>query len=84
MTDGGRVRVKFNGLTLGLFAGDLQFTAYKGCNLLRQEALASTQAKDVAFIYKAGLKGFAITRQLRSWCGATRRRCGRRRILAAM
>ena len=59
-TDGDRVTVSFNGLTLGLFAGDLEFTAYKGSNLLRQEAVASTQAKDVAFIYKAGLKGFAI------------------------
>ena len=59
-TDGDRVTVTFNGLTLGLFAGDLEFTAYKGSNLLRQEAVASTQAKDVAFIYKAGLKGFAI------------------------
>ena len=59
-TDGDRVTVTFNGLRLGLFAGDLEFTAYKGSNLLRQEAVASTQAKDVAFIYKAGLKGFAI------------------------
>jgi hypothetical protein len=59
-TDGDRVSVTFNGLTLGLFSGDLQFTAYKGSNLLRQEAIASTLAKDVAFIYKAGLKGFAI------------------------
>jgi len=57
-TDGARVSVSFNGLTLGMFAGDLQFTVYKGSNLLRQEALASTQTKDVAFIYKAGLKGF--------------------------
>jgi hypothetical protein len=60
-TDGDRVTVTFNGLTLGLFAGDLEFTAYKGSNLLRQEAVASTDAKDVAFIYKAGLKGFPIT-----------------------
>jgi len=37
-SDGGRVNVDFNGLTLGLFSGDLQFTAYKGSNLLRQEA----------------------------------------------
>jgi hypothetical protein len=59
-TDGARVIVAFNGLTLGIFTGDLEFTAYKGSNLLRQEAIASTQAKDVAFIYKAGLKGFAI------------------------
>ncbi len=59
-SDGDRVSVVFNGLTLGIFAGDLEFTAYKGSNLLRQEAVASTDAKDVAYIYKAGLKGFAI------------------------
>ena len=59
-TDGDRVTLTFDGLTLGLFAGDLEFTAFKGSNLLRQEAVASTEAKDVAFIYKAGLKGFAI------------------------
>ena len=59
-SDGARVSVVFNGLTLGLFAGDLQFTVYKGSNLLRQEAIASTQADSVAYIYKAGLKGFKI------------------------
>jgi hypothetical protein len=59
-TDGDRVSIKFNGLTLGLFAGDLQFTVYKGSNLLRQEALAKTEAPSVAYIYKAGLKGFSI------------------------
>ncbi len=60
-SDGDQVSVVFNGLTLGLFDGDLQFTAYKGSNLLRQEAMAKTDAPDVAFIYKAGLKGFPIT-----------------------
>jgi hypothetical protein len=45
---------------LGIFSGDLEFTAYKGSNLLRQEAIASTQEPSVAYIYKAGLKGFAI------------------------
>jgi hypothetical protein len=59
-SDGDRVSIDFNGLTLGLFSGDLQFTAYKGSNLLRQEALAKTDAPDVAYIYKAGLKGFSI------------------------
>jgi hypothetical protein len=59
-SDGDRVSVIFDGLTLGLFAGDLEFTAYKGANLLRQEAVAKTDARDVAYIYKAGLKGFAI------------------------
>jgi hypothetical protein len=59
-TEGNRVSLTFNGLTLGLFHGDLQFTVYKGSNLLRQEALASTDAPSVAYIYKAGLNGFAI------------------------
>jgi hypothetical protein len=59
-TDGDRVSVTFDGLTLGIFAGDLQFTVYKGSNLLRQEALAKTDAPSVAYIYKAGLKGFRI------------------------
>ncbi len=59
-SDGDRVSIVFNGLTLGIFSGDLEFTAYKGSNLLRQEALAKTEAPDVAYIYKAGLKGFSI------------------------
>jgi hypothetical protein len=59
-TDGDRVSVTFDGLSLGLFAGDLQFTVYKGSNLLRQEAVAKTKAPSVAYIYKAGLKGFSI------------------------
>ena len=59
-TDGDRVSVTFDGLSLGLFSGDVQFTAYKGSNLLRQEAIAKTEAPSVAYIYKAGLKGFAI------------------------
>ena len=60
ISDGARVSIRFNGLTLGVFSGDLEFTAYKGSNLLRQEAIASTQEPSVAYIYKAGLKGFNI------------------------
>jgi hypothetical protein len=59
-SNGARVSVTFDGLTLGLFSGDLEFTAYKGSNLLRQEAIAKTDRPSVAYIYKAGLKGFAI------------------------
>jgi hypothetical protein len=59
-SDGLRISVRFNGLVLGIFSGDLEFTAYKGSNLLRQEAIASTQEPSVAYIYKAGLKGLAI------------------------
>lgn len=53
--------IAFDGLTLGIFSGKLQFTAFKGSNLLRQEAIAKTEQPDVAYIYKAGLKGFAVT-----------------------
>jgi hypothetical protein len=59
-TDGSRLSVTFDGLSLGLFSGGVEFTAYKGSNLLRQEAIAKTDQPSVAYIYKAGLKGFAI------------------------
>ncbi len=59
-TDGARISITFNGLALGVFSGDLQFTVYKGSNLLRQEAIAKTEASSVAYIYKAGLTGFHI------------------------
>jgi hypothetical protein len=60
-TEGNQQSVTFDGLKLGIFAGDLRFIAYKGTNLLRQEAVAKTQEPSVAYIYKAGLKGFRIT-----------------------
>jgi hypothetical protein len=58
--DGDQVSVVFDGLTLGLFTGNVKFTVYKGANLLRQEAIASTDAPDVAFIYRAGLKDISL------------------------
>ncbi len=60
-SDGNWVSVTFNGLSLGLFAGDLKFTVYPGANLFRQEAIGATTAQSVAYIYKAGLKGFGLT-----------------------
>jgi hypothetical protein len=60
VTDGNRVSVSFDGLKLGVFSGSLKFTAYSGSNLLRQEAIAKTEEPSVAFIYKAGLKGFSL------------------------
>jgi hypothetical protein len=59
-TDGARLEVTFPGLTMGIFAGDLRYTVYRGTNLLRQEAIAKTEEKSVAYKYVAGLKGFAI------------------------
>ncbi|HEV2689101.1 MAG TPA: hypothetical protein VGV35_11115, partial [Bryobacteraceae bacterium] len=59
-TDGARLEVTFPGLSMGIFAGQLRFTVYKGANLLRQEAIARTNEQSVAYKYNAGLKGFAI------------------------
>ena len=59
-SNGARVSITFDGLTLGLFSGDVEFTVYKGSNLLRQEAIAKTSQPSIAYIYKAGLKGFSI------------------------
>jgi len=58
-TDGSRLEATFNGLSMGIFAGNLQFTAYRGSNLLRMDALASTKEQFVAYKYDAGLKGFS-------------------------
>ncbi len=58
-TDGSRVEVEFPGLSMGIFAGSLRFTSYKGSNLLRMEALAKTDEQSVAYKYEGGLKGFS-------------------------
>lgn len=59
-TDGARLEVSFPGLEMGIFSGWLQFTVYRGSNLLRQEAIAKTREPSVAYKYSAGLKGFAL------------------------
>lgn len=59
-TDGTRLEVTFPGLEMGIFSGRLQFTVYRGSNLLRQEAVAKTEQPSVAYKYLAGLGGFAI------------------------
>ena len=59
-TDGARIEVNFPGVELGIFAGSLQYTVYRGSNLLRQEVIAKTEEPSVAYKYVAGLKGMAI------------------------
>ena len=60
-TDGTRLSVNFPGLTMGVFSsGQLEFTVYRGSNLIRQEAIAKTDQNSVAYKYDAGLKGLAI------------------------
>jgi hypothetical protein len=58
-TDGASLIVTFPGLSMGIFAGDLQFTVYKGTNLVRMDAAAKTSEEWVAYKYDAGLKGFS-------------------------
>jgi hypothetical protein len=58
-TDGSRVEVNFPGLSMGIFSGSLQFTSYKGSNLLRMEAIAKTDEQSVAYKYEGGLRGFS-------------------------
>src|SRR3984957_8678713 len=61
-TEGARLVITFSGLDMGIFSGELQFTVYRGANLLRQEAIAKTNEPGVAYIYSAGLKGFDIAK----------------------
>jgi hypothetical protein len=52
---------------MGIFAGDLRFTVYRGTNLLRQEAIAKTEEQAVAYKYNAGLRGFTATTSKIRW-----------------
>ena len=58
-TDGARIEVAFNGLSMGIFSGSLRFTSYRGTNLLRMDAIAQTNEPSVAYKYDAGLTGFS-------------------------
>lgn len=59
-TNGARLEVSFPGVTLGLFEGRLEYTVYKGSNLIRQAVVAKTEQNAVAYKYDAGLKGLTI------------------------
>lgn len=59
-TNGGRLEVSYPGVQLGLFSGSLQYTVYKGSNLIRLEVIARTQEPAVAYKYDGGVKGMAI------------------------
>lgn len=59
-TNGARIEISFPGVQLGVFVGRLQYTAYKGTNLIKQEVIASTQEPSVAYKYDAGIRGMAI------------------------
>ncbi|MBA3936312.1 MAG: hypothetical protein H0X38_02535 [Planctomycetes bacterium] len=61
---GRSVSVTIAGLSAGVFAGDLRFTVWAGCPLVRQEAVVATTEGDVALSYGAGL-----TARTPSWDG---------------
>jgi len=58
-TDGNSLETMFPGLTMGSFTGDLRFTVYRGTNLIRMDAVASTNDEWVAYKYDGGLRGFS-------------------------
>jgi hypothetical protein len=51
---------------LGVFAGALQYTVYKGSNFIRQEVIGKTEELAVAYKYDAGVKGMPIASGLAS------------------
>src|SRR5665213_3261057 len=59
-TNGARIEVSFPGVQLGVFDGRLQYTVYKGTNLIRQEIIAKTAEPPVAYKYDAGVRGVAM------------------------
>jgi hypothetical protein len=59
-TNGARIEVTFPGVELGVFAGRLEYTVYKGTNLIRQAVVAKTEERSVAYKYDAGLKGLTL------------------------
>src|SRR5262249_36109874 len=66
-TNGARLEVSFPGVQLGVFDGALQYTFFKGTNLIEQEILASTRTPWVAYKYEAGLKGLSTQGARVAW-----------------
>ena len=82
-TDGARIEVTFPGLDAGIFSGSLQYTVYRGSNLLRQEAIAKTNEPSVAYKYVARPEGLRDRETTRAWYGAIRREAGSSMLSAA-
>ncbi len=59
-SDGRRLSVAFSGMRLGSFSGELVISVYAGTNLIRVEAVASTELPSVAYKYDVGLSGLDL------------------------
>jgi len=66
-TDGARLAVTFPGMRLGSFSGSLVLTVYEGTNLIRVEAVASTDLPSVAYKYDVGLTGHELEGSRIAW-----------------
>ena len=66
-TDGARLVVTFPGLSVGVFSGQLEYTVFKGTNLVRQVAGAKTDEPSVAYKFSGGLNGFSTEAQRVRW-----------------
>ncbi len=53
-TIGERVELTFDGLRMGVFEGAIAYTIYPGSRLIQQEAVAATDAANVAYYYDGG------------------------------
>lgn len=54
--EGSRITVDLAGVKMGAFEGKLRFTIYAGSHLIRQEILATTSRKWLAYKFTAGLR----------------------------
>jgi hypothetical protein len=71
-SNGARLEVSFPGVQLGIFDGRLQYTIYRGTNLIRQEIIARTDEPSVAYKYDGGITGVRIATDSRvTWRSVT-------------
>jgi hypothetical protein len=66
-TDGARMEISFPGVEAGIFSGRLQYTIYRGINLIRVELIAKTEFDSVAYKYDGGLTGFPVEHAHLRW-----------------
>jgi hypothetical protein len=66
-TDGARLEIAFPGVQLGVFTGRLQYTVFRGSNLIQQDVVATTSDPWVAYKYDGGLRGLAAAGARVAW-----------------
>ena len=55
-TEGNRVELRFEGLRMGIFDGDLVYTIFPGSRLIQQTARLITNEPDAAYYYDTGIE----------------------------